>query len=64
MNRARSRGLLARVQTPKQFLFEFDRGLKARGYVLDLRPSGPGLPSIVTVFVMSVIVVLFFKDPS
>ena len=34
-NRARSRGLLAaRVQPPKEILFEFERGLKACGYVL------------------------------
>ena len=29
----RSRGLPARVQPPKRFLFEFERGLEARAYV-------------------------------
>jgi hypothetical protein len=34
--RVRRRGLLARGQAPKEFLFEFERGLEARAYELNL----------------------------
>ena len=33
--RARSRGLLARVQIQTKFVLVVERGLKARGYVLN-----------------------------